>query len=284
MSVLDQCIEIINLTSLAWPEEGRYGLVGHSFRVMAKAGNYDEMIVGLMHALYAASSSTRVLYHCDVWGDPEWKTALDLFVPPLKIKRFRSKDTIPDEYLLNLNMPQNLSGTDRQSWMSEQTVLSQEYSDYIWRISDNRIARNVMIHKLEDILDVLENPGKYEDESGPQFYVLPWKKHQVVGIQMGRSTIAQTRIPNTDDALLLRKPTEEERENLIEKYGWALEKLQWTNESHPVMKDFTFRERQQHERQYHQCFLDWMSHQKYLKEICGGKDEESEYESIDLPF
>ena len=281
---MDQCIDIINLTSLDWPEEGRYSLVGHSFRVMAKAGNHDEMIVGLMHALYAASSFTRRLYHCDVWGDPEWKTALDLFVPPLKIKRFRSKDTIPDEYLLSLNMPQNLSESDRQSWMLEQTCQSQEYSEYIGRISDNRIARNVMIHKLEDILDVLERPGKYEDESGPQFYVLPWKKHQVVGVPMGRSTIAQTRIPDTDDALLLRNLTEEERGNLIEKYDWTLEKLQWTNESHPVMKDFTFWEREQNEEHCHQCFLDWMSHQKYLKEIGGGKDEESECESEDLSF
>ena len=37
MSVLDQCFDIINLTSLDWPEDDRYAVVGHSFRVMAKA-------------------------------------------------------------------------------------------------------------------------------------------------------------------------------------------------------------------------------------------------------
>ena len=72
MSVLGQCMEILNLTSLAWKGQERYSVVAHSFRVMAKAKNYDEVVVGMMHELYAASSYTRGLYHCDVNGDPQW--------------------------------------------------------------------------------------------------------------------------------------------------------------------------------------------------------------------
>ena len=43
MSVLGQCMEILNLTSLAWKGRERYSVVAHSFRVMAKAKNFDEM-------------------------------------------------------------------------------------------------------------------------------------------------------------------------------------------------------------------------------------------------
>ena len=78
MSVLGQCMEILNLTSLAWKGRERYSVVAHSFRVMAKAKNFDEMVVGMMHELYAASSYTRGLYHCDVDGDPQWGISLSL--------------------------------------------------------------------------------------------------------------------------------------------------------------------------------------------------------------
>ena len=54
-------------------------MVGHSFRVMAMAKNFDELVVGMMHAIYAGSDYTRFLYRVDVDGDPEWKAALDLF-------------------------------------------------------------------------------------------------------------------------------------------------------------------------------------------------------------
>jgi hypothetical protein len=106
MSVLDQCFEIINLTSPDWPEEERYALVGHSFRVMAKAKNYDELVVGLMHAFYAASSTTRYRFYREmIRGDYEWRTALELFVHPLPERRFKARETVSDEYLLSLNMP-----------------------------------------------------------------------------------------------------------------------------------------------------------------------------------
>ena len=85
MIVLEQCMEILNLTSLAWKGRERYSVVAHSFRVMAKAKNFDEMVVGMMHELYAASAYTRSLYHCDVDGDPQWGMSLDLFTSPVKI-------------------------------------------------------------------------------------------------------------------------------------------------------------------------------------------------------
>ena len=284
MSVLDQCIDIIGLTSLNWPEEERYGLVGHSFRVMAKARNFDEMVVGMMHACYSASSSTRSLYRCDVDGDPEWKTALDLFVPPLKVKEFRVKDKVPDEYLLKLNMPQGLTEEERREWMLQETMWTSTYQDYIWIIRRNRIARNVMIHKLEDMLDVLQGPGLIKEESGSQCYVLPWKKHQVVDVRQGRRSFFHARIPDTDDALLLRNPTDEERGNLIEKYGRALEMLQRANESYPVRKAFTMAERRQNEKLCFEWYLEWRDHEELLKEISVEKDEEWLYESEDIPF
>ena len=276
-------MSIINLTSLAWSEEERYSLVGHSFRVMAKAKNFDETVVGMMHAFYAASSYTRSLYHCDVAGDPEWKTALDLFIPPLKMKRFRSKETIPDEFLLSLNMPQNLSETERSIWMQEQTVWSKAYADYIWKIRGNRIARNVMIHKLEDMIDVLENPGKYEWESGQQYYVLPWKWHQVVEVSMGSVSLSRS-IPHTDDSLLLRELTDEEREKLVDKYSRALMDLEIVEYSFPVLDSYSKRAHKENEMHYHEWFLSWMNHDRMLsgRYIKEGK-ENGDYEP-DLPF
>lgn len=276
-------MSIIDLTSLGWTREERYSLVGHSFRVMAKAKNFDEMVVGMMHALYAASGSTRGLYACDVVGDPEWRTALDLFVPPLKVKRFRTRDSIPDEYLLGLNRPQNQSDEECREWMHEQTVWSMAYADYIGKICGNRIARNVMIHKLEDILDVLRNPGKYESESGPQFYLLPWKTHRVVDVHMGNRTIFHARIPDTDDGLLLRNPTDEERENLIDKYDRALFELELMEDTYPVLDSYSKRAHRENEAQFHDWFLTWMQRDEILRSDCEeGRidDEEDPY----LPF
>ena len=279
MSVLDQCMSIIDLTSLGWTHEERYSLVGHSFRVMAKAKNFDEMVVGMIHALYAASGYTRGLYACDVVGDPEWKTALDLFVPPLKVKRFRTRDSIPDEYLLGLNRPQNQTEEECRDWMHEQTVWSKPYADYIRRICGNRIARNVMIHKLEDILDVLQNPGKYESESGPQKYFLPWKTHRVVDVSMGSSVIFHTRIPEADDALLLRDPTDEERENLIDKYDRALLELELMEDTYPVLDSYSKRAHRENEARFHDWFLTWMHNDRILSGDCIDDEDDP-----DMPF
>ena len=276
-------MSIIDLTSLGWTNEERYSLVGHSFRVMAKAKNFDETVVGMMHALYAASGYTRSLYACDVEGDPEWKTALDLFVPPLKVKRFRTRDSIPDEYLLGLNRPQDQTEEECLAWMHGQTVWSKAYEDYIRRIRGNRIARNVMIHKLEDILDVLRNPGKYEFESGPQYYLLPWKTHRVVDVRIGSNAVFLAHIPDADDALLLRNPTDEERDNLIDKYDRALFDLEMMEDTYPVLDSYSKREHREHEARFHNWFRTWMHRDRILS----GDDEKGrmndEYDP-DLPF
>ena len=276
-------MSIIDLTSLGWTREERYSLVGHSFRVMAKAKNFDEMVVGMMHALYAASGYTRSLYACDVDGDPEWKTALDLFVPPLKVKRFRTRDSIPEKYLLALNRPQDQTEEECRNWMHEQTVWSKPYAEYIGKIKGNRIARNVMIHKLEDILDVLQNPGKYEPESGPQKYLLPWKTHRVVDVRMGSRCSFNASIPDLDDALLLRDPTDEERENLIGKYDRALFELEVTEDTFPVIDSFSRRAHRENEARFHEWFLTWMNNDRSLDVDCekGRMDDECE---PDLPF
>ena len=277
-------MDIIQSTSRDWTGEELYGLVGHSFRVMAKAKNYDEMVVGLMHALYAASSNTRERYYSEMFrGDYEWKTALDLFVPLLPEKKFKARETISEVYLLSLNMPQFLSDAEREEWMLEQTLFTPEYSEYIWKIGRNRIARNVMIHKLEDMLDVLKNPGKYESESGCQYYLLPWKTHRVVDVRMGNSLIFHARIPSTDDALLLRNPTDEERENLIEKYDRALFKLEMTEDEFPVLDTYSKRAHLENEARFHHWFLSWMDTDRSLSGDCKkeGRDDENDQ---DLPF
>ena len=285
MSVLSQCMSIIQLTSLDWSWKERFSMVGHSFRVMAMAKNFDEMVVGMMHAFYAGSGYTRALFDIDVDGDPAWKAALDLFVPPLKMKRPKSKYDVPAEDLLGANMPQIFLEDEkaRQDWMIGETLWNAAYEKYIWKIRENRIARNVMIHKLLDMLDVLRNPGKYEDESGPQYYVLPWKKHWMIDIR-GR----ETRVPRTDDKYLLREPTAIERANLIDKYEQALELLVEEEILFPVQDRFTEEEHREHEQECHRWFLSWMAGEKAEMEQYGETEEEyesdGEDESEGLPF
>ena len=260
-------MDIFDLATLDWSKEERYGLVGHSFRVMAKARNYDEMVVGLMHACYAGSSTTRSLYSCDVDGDPEWKTALDMFVPSLKLKRFRAREEVPEEYLLNVNLPQGLSEAEREKWMLNETTWSRAYEDYIMSISRNRIARNVMIHKLKDMLDVLCNPGKYEAEFGKQYYVLPWKKHYRISILQGKRSYWSSTIPKTDDPILLRDPTDGERTNLIDKYQYALDLLEYAELRYAAGEVFTEEERQANEAVCHQRLQSWMEWDMLLHEM-----------------
>lgn len=274
-------MSIIQLTSLDWSRKERFGVVGHSFRVMAKAKNYDEMVVGLMHAIYAGSSYARALFSIDVDGDPEWETALKLFVPPLKMNRPKSRFEVPDEDLLGVNMPRGLSDEAKREWMVGETVWNSSDTKLIRKIRGNSIARNVMIYKLEDILDVLRNPGKYEDESGPQYYVLPWKKHYRVDV---RNVVIP--VPRTEDALLLRDPTELERKNLIGKYSNALEILQDEEFFNPVYDDYTEEEHRKHEEGCHKWFLSWMAEEKADMERYGEEvdDDEDEYDVEELPY
>ena len=268
---MNQCMSIIQLTSLDWSRKERFGLVGHSFRVMAKAKNRDEMVVGFMHALYAGSGYTRDLFDIDVDGNPEWKAALDLFVPRVKMKRPKSKYNVPPEDLLSTNMPQNLSEEERQKWMIEETRWNKSYSRSIQKISTNRIARNVMIYKLEDMLDVLRNPGKFEDESGFQYYILPWKKHYMVNVRH-----RQMPVPRKDDALLLREPTVAERENLIGKYEKALKLLREVEEEFPVIDEYTEEEHLKHEKTCQDCFHSWMKQE--IEDMEQYRDEDDEEE------
>lgn len=276
-------MEIIQSSSGYWPAEEFYGLVGHSYRVMAKAKNFDELVVGLMHALYAASSITRDRYNKVIFrGDPEWDTALELFVHPLPEKRFKAREAVSDEYLLGLNMPQFLSDKDRDAWVLEETTFTPEYGSYIWKITGNRIARNVMMHKLEDMLDVLRNPGKYEDESGPQYYFLPWKKHQVVPVYKVNRPMSDFIIPKTDDAVLLRVPTEEERRNLIDKYSKALSILSIVEDSVPVLDSFTPKGHLDVEAYCRKEYLSWLQIARIENE--GFEEEDDEYADQELPF
>ena len=278
-------MSIIQLTSLDWSRKERFSLVGHSFRVMAMAKNYDEMVVGLINAFYAGSGYTRALFDIDVDGDPEWKTALDLFVPPLKMKRPKSKYEVPSEDLLGTNMPQSLSEDEeaRREWMIGETVWNTSYEKYILKIRGNRIARNVMIHKLQDMLDVLRNPGAYEDESGPQYYVLPWKKHYMIDIRG-----FETRVPHHDDKYLLRDLTDLERANLIDKYETALEILQEEEHRFPVPDEFTEEQYQKHEQECTRWFHDWMAREKAEMEQYGDEEDDDDWgdddESEEIPY
>lgn len=270
-------MSIIQLTSLDWSREERFSMVGHSYRVMAKAKNYDEMVVGFMHAVYAGSGYARDLFRMDVDGDPKWDAALKQFVPPVRMKRPSSRFHVPDEDLLGTNMPRNLSDAEKQEWIAGETVWNASYARLIRRIRSDDIARNVMIYKLEDMLDVLRNPGKYEDESGPQYYVLPWKKHYVIDVRH-----CQTPVPRTDDALILREPTAQERANLIGKYMNALEILKDEEFLNPVYDIFTEAEHQEHERRSAAWFQSWMAKEKEDIEKYGD-DEEEEPECEELP-
>ena len=237
MSVLDQCFSIIDLTSLDWPEEERFGVVGHSVRVMAKAKNYDEMVVGLMHALYAASSFARSLYLCEVDGDPEWQKALDLFVAPSKQRKDRASDGVP----FHLNVPRNQSEEDFQEWRLKESLFSPAYEGYIRKIGGNSIARNVMIHKLEDMLSFLQGPKELLEEPG--FL------------------------------------TDSERKNLIEIYVRALEILEDVEKRCPVRDDYTEEEHQKHEQACLRWFNDWAEFQKILAKDCYNSVEEDGYEA-----
>ena len=262
MSVLGQCMEILNLTSLTWKGRERYSVVAHSFRVMAKAKNYDEMVVGMMHELYAASAYTRNLYHCDVDGDPQWGMSLDLLTPPLKKIRLRSSEMPSDEALLEANLPRFVSELLQDNWFLQQTRWTPSYFEWIRKISNDRIARNVMIYDLNDKLDILLDPKRYVDELGPQWFVLPWKKHYCISVMHGKNCKMTKDIPQTEDPLLLRDITEEERNNLIEKYTRALDYLRWVEDCHPSERVYSEEQQQKHANVCNQWFNEWVSQEE----------------------
>jgi hypothetical protein len=270
-------MEIINLTSLAWKGRERYSVVAHSFRVMAKAKNFDEMVVGMMHELYAASAYTRGLYHCDVDGDPQWGMSLDLFTSPVRIPRYSLSEEVTDKVLLGANMPQGMFEKAKEKWIIDQTRWNPKYLEWIRKIGNDRIARNVMIYDLEDKLDILLNPTKYVEELGPQYFVLPWKKHYCVNVRFGRNANSAHEVPRTDDPILLREITEDEREDLIEKYTYALDHLRWVEDCHPSERVYSKQQQQEHANICNQWFNDWVSQEESNREMY--EREMDEYDS-----
>ena len=244
MMILNQCLSILDLTSLDWGSD-RIPVVAHSFRVMAKAGNFDEMVVGLMHEVYGGSSYARGLFSCDVFEASLWKPVLDLF-----------------------------------DWLLEETLWSEEYKDWLTPIASNRIARNVMIYDLEDKLEILGNIDKYEKEYGPNYFALPWKKHYLVDIKRGRRCYISARIPPDDDSLLLRPVTDEERDNLIGKYMRAIEYLKMFIQIESLPNDYSPFEMEMNAQDSQRWLDEWIADTLAQEYYC----DEEPMEDLELPF
>ncbi len=222
MSELGQCIEILSMTSSDW-DKSRTAVVAHSFRVMSRSRNYDEMVVGIMHHVYASSSYARGLFSCDVNDNPLWKDALDMFVEKRKRIKAKVSEDVPDKMLLGLNIDQELKTEKAKlaEWMAKECRWSSEYKRKLERIGANRIARNVMIYDLEDKLEILIHPEQFREDKSEEI-ALPWKNEYVVGVYTGSHMLAHTGIPDTDDIILLRPLTKSERGNLVDKYTRAI--------------------------------------------------------------
>jgi len=143
MGELEQCIDVIELTSHDWGER-RIAMVAHSYRVMSKARCYDELIVGIMHHGYAYSDYTRGLFDCDVDYEYEWKESLDLLVERTPKAKSQCQDI--------------------EEWTSENCKWTPSYKKRLERIGLNRLARNVLIYDLEDTLEMLNQEGISKDE------------------------------------------------------------------------------------------------------------------------
>jgi hypothetical protein len=270
-------MDILNLVSLDWKSE-RFAIVAHSFRVMAKARNFSELVVGMMHEVYGASSYARGLFSCDVNDAFLWREDLDLFVPRLKIFRLKRGEELSERDLLECNRPQGMNDAQISEWMLAETKWSEKYRRWIDRFTSSRTARNVMIYDLEDKLDILNNPGKYEKEYGPQHFVLPWKRHYLVDIRTGRHCVLHERVPSDDDELLLRSTTETERTNLIHKYSHALERLKGLMEDQSRPGDFTPEIQESNKGSIMNWLNDWIADTIALEELY--KDDNLD----DIPF
>lgn len=267
MSVLGQCMAIVNLTSLDWKEGERYSMVAHSFRVMSRARNLDEMVVGLMHEVYSKSDYARGLFHCDVEYDAEWNKALKLMVPRLKnIKRNEDGD-VEDVTLLEVNMPQGLSEEERIMWRLEKTKWSRAYKRWLDKVAENEIARHVTMYDLEDKLQILKNPKRHPKELGYPYFVLPWKEHYCVGVRKGRHVNVGYHIPHTDDEFLLKEASIEEKRNLIIMYTRALSLLKKHDSAEPESYQWTEKEIRHNARVCKKWFEDWYTDEIAEKEM-----------------
>lgn len=274
MEALGQCADILNLTSLDW-KKSRIAMVAHSFRVMSRARNFDEMVVGIMHHVYASSSYARGLFNCDVYGNCIWKDALDLFVERQKRLKSTSFMDLPDEVLLGLNMDQRLRSECGmvEAWMDKECRWSPGYKKKLERIGVNRIARNVMIYDLEDKLEILMHPERFPEE-GSDTLVLPWKKEYVVEVFRGRHCITHTRIPDTDDGLFQRPLTYIERTDLIEKYSRGVVMLmRMRDDDDQGEGDFSDEEKCRASKACMDWYGQWLAKEMALEEMYG--DEEN---------
>lgn len=276
MGALDQCIDILSLTSFHW-DKSRTAVVAHSFRVMSRARNYDEMVVGIMHHVYASSSYARTLFDCDV-DNSRWADALDLLVE--KRKRLKATDSanLPDEVLLGLNMDRSIvaGSAKMDEWMAQECRWSSKYKKKIERIGANRIARNVMIYDLEDKLEILLHPEKFREE-GSEEIVLPWKKEYVVEVYRGRHLIENTNIPDSDDELLLRPLTKSERADLVDKYSRAISLLMRMEcDDGPREGDFPEEEIIRIPKVCMEWYDDWYAHDLELEEMCEEVNEDEQ--------
>lgn len=279
MCELNQCMEILNLASFEWGGN-RKAFVAHTFRVMSRAKNYDEILVAMMHHLYSTIYYAKSLYGCDVRGDSRWRDALDIFVPKRKPLVWKESSKVPDEILLNCNMAQNLKKEDGavESWMTSERKWSSKYRKELDRFKNNRLARNVKIYDLEDMLETLLYPERFM-ESGTEYLALPWKKEYNVGVKCGGGTDCIS-IPNTDDSLFLRPISDEERTDLIEKYSNAIVYLRKINDAYdgPAEYDLWSPERQaKNKTMCEDWYVDWLLQEAELNG-CYEEDEDLSYE------
>ena len=215
---------------------------------------------------------------CDVNEAILWREDLDLFVPRLKTFRLKRGEELSERDLLECNRPQEMNDTQISEWMLAETKWSEKYKRWIDRFASSRTARNVMIYDLEDKLDILNNPGKYEKEYGPQHFILPWKRHYLVDIRTGRNCVLHERVPSDDDELLLRSPTETERINLIHKYSLALERLKGLMEDQSIPGDFSPEIQESNKVSIMNWLSDWIADTTALEELY--KDDNLD----DIPF
>jgi len=261
---------IVNLTSLDWNVGERYSMVAHSFRVMSRARNIDEMVVGLMHEVYSGSDYARGLFHCDVEYDEAWCTALKLLTPRQKLIIESAYDEGGDEVLLEVNLPRNLSEEEKMVWRLEKTKWNRNYKRRLESIAVNEIARHVMMYDLEDKLFYLKNPGEHPAELGYPYFVLPWKEHYCVKVVKSRRSHCHLglNVPKTDDEFLLKAASDEEKMNLIGKYNNALCFLQKYEAAEPERDQWSEEYRAEHTIKCKRWFDRW-----YTSEIM---DEERE--------
>lgn len=276
MGLMASCIEILNLASYKWGRN-REALVAHSFRVMAKARNLDEMVVGLMHHIYASSSYARALYKGEVVDpDPEWRDALDLFVEDKRHKRRSPKIRMNDGDDLDINSDQTFESIDSavNRWLQAECGWSSRFRGRLDRIGRDKIARNVMIHDFEDMIEILAHPERIGERNSEQL-ALPWKSEYFVKDERGRCDNEQILLPKPDDNQLVRPLNAAERTNLIEKYSRAIVYLRRLDDADDSPDfNFDFQDFVFHSKYSMGLYADWIAREQELASVYDNSDED----------